>query len=430
MSNQNCSISIPGHRIEEDCTLLCRDAKWTDLLLFYLGNYVIHVATVLREPGASIEAQVFWAMVALLMPFAGIARAVDVIIAQSRSGGTDLQVAARAGALLMVEEEASDEVELEIMESGYATDQLEEGSSIDKNGQHSIAAVSESSVRPRSTAKTASKDVKSRSLGLQNNERHSSFTRRRVHGQCKLPPGYRLSYVPADASFEDDKALETKWWQVFKKTSLPETQLASGHNIVGIVASGVQVVFGIITLYRTRGRQIEQFGYAAFGLTVLPYALMSLINLLANILQPDYPALYIVESELLARMRRDHEDYQVTGTVGKLSKDKDPSRPRREKGRYFYLAFLLGLTLCLAVIAALTHFSKGGSTTAQRWWIMVWLIWNSCMGNAWVLDQHDRKHFSYNHPLFLVVLFTTPAIGGLVVVGQMIMQYGTCEQIK
>lgn len=51
----------------------------------------------------------------------------------------------------------------------------------------------------------------------------------------------------------------------------------------------VQIVFGMSTLYRTKGNQIERYGYAAYGLTVTPYALMSILNLAGNLMRPDYP---------------------------------------------------------------------------------------------------------------------------------------------
>jgi hypothetical protein len=71
-------------------------------------------------------------------------------------------------------------------------------------------------------------------------------------------------------------------------------------------------VTGPITLYRARGDQVgehglydineltplqlERYGYAAFGLTVIPYVTMSLVNLIAHLATPHYSAMYLVHS--------------------------------------------------------------------------------------------------------------------------------------
>ena len=60
------------------------------------------------------------------------------------------------------------------------------------------------------------------------------------------------------------------------------------------MVSIVQVLLASATLYETRGDQFNQYGYAAFGLTVIPYIVMSIVNLLGNLLTPDFPTLYLV----------------------------------------------------------------------------------------------------------------------------------------
>lgn len=71
-----------------------------------------------------------------------------------------------------------------------------------------------------------------------------------------------------------------------------DIQLCKSHNILKWLVAPTQLLFASFTLYRTRGNQIDQYGYAAFGLTVIPYAIMSLNNLSANILTPDYPSIW------------------------------------------------------------------------------------------------------------------------------------------
>ena len=82
-----------------------------------------------------------------------------------------------------------------------------------------------------------------------------------------------------------------------------------------LVALG-QALFATATLYRARGSQLSQFGYAAFGLTVASYAVMSVVNLLGGIFSPDYPTMYLAESSVMAEARS-HGGH-IEGAVGVL----------------------------------------------------------------------------------------------------------------
>jgi hypothetical protein len=50
----NNTISLPeGFTNHDDPNLLCMPPSWTDLAIFFLGNYVAHAATVVSRPGES-----------------------------------------------------------------------------------------------------------------------------------------------------------------------------------------------------------------------------------------------------------------------------------------------------------------------------------------------------------------------------------------
>ena len=102
-------------------------------------------------------------------------------------------------------------------------------------------------------------------------------------------------------------------------------------------------------------------------------------------------------------------------------------------------------TIPIAIIGILTHFRKGESTHAQRAWMMTWLVFGIFVGNDLTSDLGSIKRYwsivperSANHPrfwgaliqhllLFLdVVVLGAPAIGGFIVVGQMLNDYGNC----
>ena len=85
-----------------DPGLLCVPTKWTDVVGFFLGNYLAHAATVRTIPGASILDTATAAFGALVFPLYGFDQGLDGILSLAKFGKTDLQIAARAGALCKV----------------------------------------------------------------------------------------------------------------------------------------------------------------------------------------------------------------------------------------------------------------------------------------------------------------------------------------
>ena len=97
-------------------------------------------------------------------------------------------------------------------------------------------------------------------------------------------------------------------------------------SLVKGLASVAQLVFSSITLYRTRGPQIQQYGYAAFGLSVFPYALMSFVNLVVVIIVGEYTTLFVLRTAISDEAKRCGG--RISGEIGTLH-EKSPV----EKGR-------------------------------------------------------------------------------------------------
>lgn len=76
-----------------------------------------------------------------------------------------------------------------------------------------------------------------------------------------------------------------------------------------------QSLYAAFTLYHTRGTQLKQYGYAAFGLTVAQYIVMSILNLLGLVLTPDYDAMYMVSKDVMQEAEK--RGYRFDGVVGK-----------------------------------------------------------------------------------------------------------------
>ena len=264
--------------------------------------------------------------------------------------------------------------------------------------------------------------------------------------------------------------------------------LANNYNLVKISVSIGQIVFAIGTLYLTRGDQISLFGYAAFGLTVVPYAWMSLINLLGNILCPQYSTLFLVKSKSLDELMQviisqgKEDEFPIEGAVGRITPESEKwaknihrfivemlrtPRQRLPKGispltlkigtpgtqrKFYYTALstpIIGLAITLLIMGTISRFSPGSSAVHQRVWIMLWYVCGTYFGSMFSMLLEvgvecrnpvlgftlPRKVSILRRILSLIVSvgllgsLIAPAIGGFVVVGQMIMQYGTCFEI-
>lgn len=138
--------------------------------------------------------------------------------------------------------------------------------------------------------------------------------------------GPRLVYVPANFSTTSPKDrsrapctiefLFNRIKQSIKKKiaqtrTLCATQETTDTNLQGIKEASVilscnrsiaqhfaaifQIIFSAKELYDAQGTQVERYGYAAYSFTVTPYLLMSFLNFLAMICEPQYPTLYLVE---------------------------------------------------------------------------------------------------------------------------------------
>jgi hypothetical protein len=108
----NTTIVVPPDASNHgDRDLLCTPPKWTDIAIFFLGNYVAHAATIVTSPGESTLSVAIATIYALLFPVTGVVRGVKAIMSLAILGNTDLEKAARAGALYVVKRGRSKDCE-------------------------------------------------------------------------------------------------------------------------------------------------------------------------------------------------------------------------------------------------------------------------------------------------------------------------------
>lgn len=257
--------------------------------------------------------------------------------------------------------------------------------------------------------------------------------------------------------------------------------MCSNYNVLKIIVALAQTLYAVTTLYDTQGDQLERFGYAAFGLTVTPYLFMSTLNLMGNLIRPDYPAMYLVRSRDMDELARTCPQ-SIDGTVGSLTATYEQSLIEKivlnhELGGYHQqpqgggqgaggslhgvsrsaqenhqelhhgvfrlasLSFALMATcgfilsfIPIAVIGGMTRFRPGHSTHAQRSWIMSWIVFGAYLG-WWQGYVSSTSHvaglglFQLIYLGLICALYSAPALGGMIVVGQEISSYGVCKRI-
>lgn len=102
MNDTQCPIQIPGFTHHGDCNLICKPTEWKDIILFFLGNYGAHAATVIGKPGQSTLSWALSILLAICFPGAGVLTGVQAISSRACFAPTELTKAARAGALCMI----------------------------------------------------------------------------------------------------------------------------------------------------------------------------------------------------------------------------------------------------------------------------------------------------------------------------------------
>ena len=290
-----------------------------------------------------------------------------------------------------------------------------------------------------------------------------------------MPKGYHLEFLLHNAHVTSDPEVDSA-----------EVKLCKSQNRLKPLFAIGQVIGGIITLLRARGDQIRQFGRAAPFLTVIPYILMSIINLVCNLVAPDYSTLYMVRSqemdEAIARGAK------IDGTVGRLvqrvplqanlptRQNIEPSHGRRWPEEHtigrssshrqvqiisqdktfrtsnlvrrsdlmetanvstlflLIVQFVLGL-IPFAIVGFWTRSRHGKISTAAQFlltffWLTVTVIFGPYA--EWTFQAGMFKRLPrWFWIIYLVGIYSLAcSIGGLVVVGQMLQIWGNCTRIN
>ena len=550
---------------------------------FVLANFVAHAATVKSQPGEPAISVFIALVLTLCFPGFGTSRGLDAIFGHAITGSSALQKAKKAGALCQVartpdwkpqsgdiardvrvikntslqewrnhgagifnsrglQNDSKLDEDLELDDVSDARNQVSVRTENRFNGTTdgvSDTVETDNSImleqflpspRPLCSAHSSRRPSQILQIyGSLNGPMFEPSTHtfalegRKVHGICHLPHGFAL--VPVGTNAPIVELDDVRNHKESPTTSQPKTavEISSLYSLTQGLVAVCQTLYASATLYGARGDQIKRYGYAAFGLTVAPYLVMSILNLVGTILTPNYPTTFMVESEIMREAAR-RDGAQFNGVVGmleidqSLTKGPDMAYKIDEQGQcsvrqqystssskshvnsatarvdeamevsrqrwlieldpkdndrivkrivlvpaiypyssphyanrilIFPLRILVGL-ISLAMNGILTRFKPGNSTHAQRVWTMTWLafgIWIGSTSSNVIDDVKEIWHFvagllgwegrkvkrsgSLVLIAFLLIyaVYSAVAIGGLVVVCQMLLQYGNCTQM-
>jgi hypothetical protein len=549
-STQNFTIEVPEGTINHGKpNFLCIPATWSDFATYLLLNYLAHGATVVSYPGEAAIDTLISVVASILFPGFGVKRAFNFIIRRPYlTAKNDLQMAARSGALCMLVRSSSwkpqkgDDIRNALIK--------DPGSEPSPGGGDTSGSDPGTDISPRYQPVHTLNQLNSRiflllyqstvALSIYNppwlNDKTEfwsytdtdphGITSRAIFGLSKPPDQYEFAFVPRktvvlalvdstptpSSDSPDIPLLESPYRN--STTSDTSSKLPSSFNLVKGMVALLQSLYASFTLVRTNDGQLKHYGFAAPGLTVLPYAVMSTLNLMANLLAPHYTTMYLVRTKVMEEAERrtgvpfncvvgkvveesDSNDTvkegwsEIAGTLkddDKLlyaspsaeedeeieicdSSDKRvyvPACPRfrrtddsqtsplrqfiespthvldfpqghpastdkeqlQRASQQGYGDALPGFTIFLTelfIVLGLSHFSGRQSTVAQRAWTISWLVaglLGDFISDLWKAETSPDD--SRGTVLGAIVFYCAPAIGGFVVVFQMLSVYGIC----
>ena len=337
------TVAINGTTIKDnnDAKLYCDKTKWQDVFWFFFTNYILHALSVRSLPGENFFSSTVFKFCCLLVPYTGVRRGLCLISRASNLASNDLQAAARANALCFITRRPDwrptdgDRVPGKFL---VQDDTEEKGSCTEKPCEESSSPCDSQSAQPKGlhlhiedlykpTAPSSSLARFTRWLidthRFKDHEPNRGgavdLNTVKLQGRCDLAAGYGLSYIPSNVKVYPRQPSSESHGQLYRFNpfdTTKETKIASTHDVPRILFSLVQTVSGGYAIYKARGSQIDRYGFAAFGLTVIPYMVVSIINFLGSLLTSEYETVYMVHSATMDEMiaRGGHID----GAVGTL----------------------------------------------------------------------------------------------------------------
>ena len=318
---QNITIEVPkGTTNHGETNSYCTPTTWIDIASFLLFNYIAHGATVVSYPGELASEKLLSVVFAISSPAFGVIRAFNFIIRHPLlTAENDLEVAARSGALCMLvrsstwKPQKGDNIRNSLIKnpSTNISPRCVPTYSHSKPIKLTNVSLLYQSTAALSIYTPPWLNDKTRFWSYTDTNYYVRFKDRVVFGLSELPDQYKFAFVPRNAEvlgFEGSTPTASP---------VPTPKLSSSFNLVKGMVALLQLLYTSFTLYHANGGQVYQYGFAAPGLTVLPYAVMSALNFVASLVAPHYPTLYLVRSKVMeeAERRTGFSFHYVVGRV-------------------------------------------------------------------------------------------------------------------
>jgi hypothetical protein len=142
-------------------------------------------------------------------------------------------------------------------------------------------------------------------------------------GNFDIPHGYTVQICPDNVLPQSRPRREIEDDAIYANYTV---DIQSEWPWVELIIALVQLAFavGSLAISVAAGDTIEEYGYAAYSLTVLPYAAMSVSNWIANFTSRTYPFWYFAKTLEMSEARRrvPEKKDKFEGFVGRLSQIK------------------------------------------------------------------------------------------------------------
>ncbi|MCJ1323702.1 hypothetical protein MMC10_000363 [Thelotrema lepadinum] len=307
-----------------------------------------------------------------------------------------------------------------------------------------------------------------------------------IHVALDSPFGYDLMYLPKAARIQSS--------QVSLNGRKYSSTLSANYGYARAVVAIFQTIYSCVTVYQARADQLTRYGYTAFGLTVTPYAVMSVVNMIGNLLTPDYPSLQVIGSDILdeacsrggshdgaiGRLQGDSFDCdrwtgfferidnstrtytmrfeRSTGNMDEESlrakvrielKADNPCFPPQHQAvqKKFQIPllrsrptelflYLIAMLIPIVIVGAISRFDPGTNPMDGAIWIPLWLTLGAPLGAlaGFVLSFQDDGDFLGGRWKLLATVVLLPFVWlpgfCIVMVVQMLQEFGTCTRFN
>ncbi|KAL8679907.1 MAG: hypothetical protein Q9224_006994, partial [Gallowayella concinna] len=302
----NITISAPlGTSQHGRKDFLCFPSKWYTVLGFFVVNYLTHAFTLWRKPGEKSLEYGFAAILSLFFPIAGAGRGLDAIY---RHASWQATWGLLPGLLGFGDSEYEKRTAAKAAKSSSI-------SHFEYNGENWHAATLRARLPGQATGIFDLASAPIYSIVMDAGQGENPDCMRTI---CDISGLVWLhessSYIVMELPVSHAEHIK----MTRSSTSAPETEvelaLAKSSSLPQTLIAILQIAYASYTLARNTGDEIERNGYTSFSLSIIPYIIMSFVNLIGNLATPSYPCVYLVATSTMDEAQK--RGNVISGQIG------------------------------------------------------------------------------------------------------------------